>query len=287
MVIRALDNVSKYTWVEMPEGPEVHIISRRLKQVIEGLSIVSVEAMERARYHRLDLLPIPAKVINVSAQGKRVLFVTDCGVVAFFLGMSGRLIFNKSKHSNIKFEFGVPMDEDTSLLITDATLYFDDYRSFGLVSFLETEDDVVNYFRNIGPDLILQPPSPDEYLSIFRSAPQSMQLCCFLLDQSYLSGIGNYIKSEIMYYSGIIPYRTLSSISDEDVVLLREVTLKIINHSLATGGLTSKDNWHPDGKRGEFETSVYGRVRDPLGRRISKEVFKDGRTTYWVPEVQV
>ena len=44
------------------------------------------------------------------------------------------------------------------------------------------------------------------------------------MNQKYLSGIGNYLKSEILYESKISPLRTLEFLSRQDL----EILLKIL-----------------------------------------------------------
>lgn len=45
------------------------------------------------------------------------------------------------------------------------------------------------------------------------------------------------------------------------------------------GGVHGKFIW--------LEFEVYSQEIDPLGNRVVKEITKDGRTTHWVPQLQI
>ena len=108
----------------------------------------------------------------------------------------------------------------------------------------------------------------------------------FLLEQKYFSGVGNYLKSDILYHARIKPDRTLESLNDQEVKNLLDSTMFIMHESLKHGGLTIKSFWSPTGKKGVYPTLVYERAFDFNGFPVIKSTFKDKRSTYWVQEIQ-
>ena len=60
------------------------------------------------------------------------------------------------------------------------------------------------------------------------------------MNQSYLSGIGNYLKSEILYESKISPHRKLESLSVNDLEVIYHNIKKISFNSFKAGGGNNK-----------------------------------------------
>jgi len=168
-------------------------------------------------------------------------------------------------------------------------LCFADTRCFGGLA-------LVDKLKEQGVDLLERALSREisqtEWVRIFSRHPlQKKQICQVLLDQDTIAGIGNYLKAEILYEAGIAPGRLVSSLSSEDLEALREAAHRVILESYRAGGLTIENFQAPDGKQGVFEVKVYGQKTDPDGRDVvtwgAKEGLKDGRTTHWVPDLQV
>ena len=64
--------------------------------------------------------------------------------------------------------------------------------------------------------------------------------------------------------------------------------IKIIRKSYELGGLSVKDFLDIEGKEGKSYKLIKVYCMDKVdGKKIKKEKTKDGRTTHWVPEVQV
>jgi formamidopyrimidine-DNA glycosylase len=135
--------------------------------------------------------------------------------------------------------------------------------------------------------MISNTPSLALYTDIVRREKGNTQVCTFLLDQSNLSGVGNYLKSEILYHAAIHPSRTVVSLTDDEVEALYIHTVRVMAASLKAGGYTMSDYLSPDGSTGGYQPSVYGKSYTSDNRVVVKEVFQDRRATYWVPGVQV
>ena len=110
-----------------------------------------------------------------------------------------------------------------------------------------------------------------------------------LLNQSKFCGIGNYLKSEILYACKISPYRILKDLNDRDRKNIYIQSNKIIKASYADGGGSSGDFTDLDNKKGnyKFKMMVYNKKTDPLGNTIKKETTKDKRTTHWIPDLKI
>ncbi len=193
------------------------------------------------------------------------------------LRMTGKWLMFPGKYTRIKFH-----------LSNNKVLYYDDRRNFGAFEWL-TEGQYFMKIQKIGVDILSEPLTLTEWNTIMKNKKISKkQVCEVMMSQNYISGIGNYLKSEILYKSRIKPDRLVSELDDSELSRLYEDCKFIINHSYKSGGLTFRDYGGPDGEIGRFEVLVYGKKdeKDRNGHLIKKDTFKDGRTTFWVPEVQ-
>ena len=102
------------------------------------------------------------------------------------------------------------------------------------------------------------------------------ELCSILLKQDYLcSGIGNYMKCEILYDCKLSPYRNINSIDDVMINNLYKSILKITDINIKA-----------DGRAIQLFKVYLNKDKDEYGNKVIKEKTPDGRTTYWVKEIQ-
>jgi formamidopyrimidine-DNA glycosylase len=108
------------------------------------------------------------------------------------------------------------------------------------------------------------------------------------MDQTVVSGVGNYLKSECLYFAGISPHRICSSISDQELSQLNDTIKAVIRQSYKTGGATIYTFQNFEGEKGQYTSrfAVYNQENDPQGREVQSFTSPEGRTTFWVPEAQ-
>lgn len=258
----------------MPEGPEAHVISDMLSSSLMGRTIKSVEIDPRYTAYYDDLNPKVAgkKIIEVSSRGKKVLFtLADGEVLRTSMGMTGRWLFREAKHTNLV------------LTLEDGEqLYFDQSRPFGDVRLFSDMEEAI---EGVGVDIINDGIS-DEAWETALERMKNRQLVSFLQEQRYFAGIGNYLKSEILYCAKLFPSRKVSSLTAGDKEALRKCIVDIARESYHYNGLTIENYLAPDGSRGCYPVKVYGRKEDDERNAIKVDKFADGRSTYYVPKIQ-
>lgn len=274
----------------MPEGPEVRTVCMSLFPIVSNSTLLSIDWSHSCKKHKLiqsyPRVLIPCTIIAVTCRGKKIFFALDNGAfITSTLGMSGRWCWEKGKHSDIWLT--LRRQGETF------TLWYDDPRHFGnLDIWFDYQAMMAKVTKDIGPDLLSysleqdQGVDENEWIAVVAKCPR-VQVCQFLMDQSKFSGIGNYLKAEILYRARIAPHRLMSSLSPDEVKRLRAVSIDTIKESFLAGGLTISTYWDPEGRRGCFQPLVYNRASDPEGRKVVRQMFKDGRSTHWVPDYQV
>jgi len=126
----------------------------------------------------------------------------------------------------------------------------------------------------------------------------------FLMEQKYISGVGNIYKSESLFLARISPFSKVDDLSDEDLIRLRGAIIKVLQTSYNSGGATIQtysDLYASHGKYTRFPSSpkemvearkdhigvmVYGQTKDIYGNEVKKATLSDNRTTYYSPTIQ-
>ena len=258
----------------MPEGPEVKIVTNWLQKVCTKAIIVN-----NSKFPQLNGFTIT----HVHCKGKQIFFHLSKDPEVVYLnsrlGMTGRWTSTEAKHTRFWMMI-------QTLGCANMVIYYDDVRNFGDIE-IQDQNKYDLKLKSIGPDLLSDKIDPIEWTQKLRNKRiKTKQICDFLLEQKYFSGIGNYLKSEILYICKIKPDRQVQSLTDNEIKLLLEVSLQVIQESYQSGGLTIKDFWSPEGYQGKYCCKVYNKSQDSNGFTVIKDTFKDGRTTHWVTEIQ-
>lgn len=265
----------------MPEGPEVKIVTNWLSEYCTGKLVVDCcpEYKCKSGYDTVK----DSIIEKVTCKGKQIFFhfsIKGNGKVDIIynnrLALFGRWSDIKPEN-HLRFWFK---------LSGDKYLYFSDTTNFGGLDILSPLAYEMK-LKEIGPDLLSEEVSFDLYMKKIRSSRiKNQYICKFLTEQKYFSGIGNYLKSEILYFSKIAPHRTLQTLTDAEIFELYTKSIEIIKLSYSYGGLTIETFWSPDGKRGLYPKVVYDSDKDPSGNPIISSSEYDGKSTYWVPALQ-
>lgn len=118
-------------------------------------------------------------------------------------------------------------------------------------------------------------------------------LGALLLDQGFLAGIGNYLRSEILFVAGLDADRTLASLSAVERTALTDAALEITQRAFRTGGITNDLTRAQRMKRAghpyrEYRHHVFDRADQPCHRCGStvRRIVHSGRQLYHCAECQ-
>jgi formamidopyrimidine-DNA glycosylase len=111
-----------------------------------------------------------------------------------------------------------------------------------------------------------------------------------LMDQTFISGIGNLYAAEILFRAKIDPRRPAQSLSDEEKEILFTKIKKVLQKAIDYGGSTVDDYVRLSGKPGGYAThhKVYGRKGKPctVCKTAIKRINLGGRGTYFCSKCQ-
>lgn len=264
----------------MPEGPEVRVSADILRKRILNAKIVKVNPTENAVTKKISVdleRSVGKKIIKVSTHGKKIFFKLSNGnaLLTSYL-MEGRWLFKQGKHTHII----------VTLLLNKEKfkIYYEGTRFVGSVKYI---NDVEEIKCKLGIDPLKGNVRFSYWELFWRSSKiRYMQIAHVLLDQSVISGVGNYLRSEILYLAKIHPHTLVKDLSEEEMLDIKDAIYKIMTESYELGGFTIKSFISPNGKAGRFTASVYMKELDPLDNKIKRIKCSDGRDVFYVPRIQ-
>jgi endonuclease-8 len=148
--------------------------------------------------------------------------------------------------------------------------------------------------RRLGPDLLS--PSFDAGEAVRRlRALGDAEVGDALLDQRAMAGVGNVFKSEVLFVCRLFPFRTVSTLSDEEVERLVAEARRLLGENVIDASRAGAAEW--GGYRRTTRRTdpaarlwVYGRGGAPCrvcGTAIEyRKQGPDARGTYWCPACQ-
>ena len=92
----------------------------------------------------------------------------------------------------------------------------------------------------------------------------------FLLDQKFVSGIGNIYASEILFLSRIKPSRKGNQINKKDCIKIISNSKRVLSYAIKHGGSTIRDFKNISGFKGNFQKNFKVYQREGLECKRTK-----------------
>ncbi len=265
----------------MPELPEVETVKRDLEKLIPGKRIAQVLINNPAviRYPSANKFKKElegAVIKNIFRRAKVLVFELSNGkFLVVHLKMTGQLVYpGDGKRSRVSF-----------YLSDGKILDFNDQRIFGELRLLDDWKSL-KFIQGLGPEPFDL--SPEEFKSMLSK--KKTKIKPLLMDQAFISGIGNLYAAESLFRAKINPAKPAQGLTDiEKENLLKEIK-EVLREAIHHGGSSIDDYVRPSGKKGGYAVyhKVYGREGKPclVCKNIIKRISLGGRGTYFCPKCQ-
>lgn len=268
----------------MPELPEVETVKSTLNLLVAGKTIEHVSVTLPRIIRRPDDIDqfgieLQGQTIHaVERRGKFLRFIMDDVVLVSHLRMEGRYgVYAK----------GDPVEKHTHVIfhMTDGSeLRYRDVRQFGTMDIFAKGEDLAMPPLNI---LGLEPLDEAFTLEAFTKAigKRSTKIKALLLNQAYITGLGNIYVDEALHRARILPERTVDSLKPSELADLHEAIVATLSEAVQAGGTSVKSYVNGQGEMGMFQQQlkVYGRKNEPCetcGNPIERTVLA-GRGTHF------
>lgn len=282
----------------MPELPEIEVLVRHLRPVLQNKRISRVEVRRakvirptsiRAFVNRLE----GAKFAGLTRRGKYLLFelesARDRGRLPLLahLGMTGRMYL-------LPRETPLPKHTSVVMHLRREMFVFEDTRYFGRMTF------DLGPIDKLGPEPLDSGFTADVLLRRLRHSKQSIKIK--LLDQSLIAGLGNIYASEALYRAKVAPTLRSRQITSAQTARLWRAIRQVLSEAIRFGstvplnysGINSQDRLFYYGLAPGAEDFYEERLRvyDRAGQTcpscgaIIRRMVQAGRSTFFCPRCQ-
>jgi len=217
----------------MPEGPEIWRAARKVGAALEGRTADRVELHFDA-LRRFEEKLTGEVIEEVSPRGKAMLIRFESGLHLYSHNqLYGRWYVTKAgKVPNTTRSLRVALHNEAH----SAWLY-----SASDVSVLRADElDSHPFLKKLGPDVLDARVTAQHVLDRLRSKTFARRrLTALLLDQAFLCGLGNYLRTEILFVARVTPESRPCDLEDATLDELAHACLDLSRRSLKTGGVTN------------------------------------------------
>ena len=265
----------------MPELPEVETIKRQLQKVVLGKKIIDVIV------NKSKVIKEPSsglfkqglkgtKIRNIIRKGKvLVIELSNKKSLVVHLRMTGQLVYpGDGSQSRVSFR-----------LSNKKLLDFNDRRLLGELKLLDNWRNL-KFIKELGPEPFeLNKKEFSKMLSKKKTKIKPL-----LMDQTFISGIGNLYAAEVLFKARIHPLRPASNLSEREKGALFLNIKKTLEEAIKHKGSSMDQYVTLSGTRGNYVKyhKVYDRKDEPcfVCKYPIKRLSLGGRGTYFCERCQ-
>ena len=286
----------------MPELPEVEIVKQSLNQKIQQKKIKKIIIKNRnlrfkipLKFEKLLKNKIVKKVTRFSKY--IILNFSDNSFCLIHLGMSGTIhvVNNKSTNKNTNTSFYnspfLPNKHNhVELVFENFKIVYNDPRRFGFFQLIKNNTNLIKRFSHLGPEPFDKKFNLNYVYNFFKGKNKDIKN--FLLDQKFVSGIGNIYASEILFLSKVNPFKKVKLLTKKECLKIIINSRKILLKAISKGGSSIRDFKDTSGLKGGFqnEFNVYhqeGEWCKNLGcSNVIKKKIISNRSTFFCDSCQ-
>ncbi len=246
----------------MPEGPEIRRAADKIEAVLKDRTVKKIEF----GLQPLKKFVTPLKgsnVLSLETRGKALLTHFDSGLTIYshnqLYGVWRVVKRDKLPKTNRQLRLAIHTDQHSALLYSASDI------SVWKTRHIEEHP----FLQRIGPDIL----NPN---LTWRAVAERLQSKAFsgralnsvYLDQAFLAGLGNYLRSEILFIAGVNPALKARDLSKGQIGKLARTTLDISQRSYALEGVTLPERQYKALKKqgatyGKARFFVFGRAGQP------------------------
>ena len=271
----------------MPELPEVEIIRQSLDKKIRQKKVKKV--IIRNKNLRIKIPNnfkefLENKIIEKVSRFSKYLIInfSNGEFCLIHLGMSGTIHFidkRKKNHlTNLSFynsPFLPKKHNHVEIIFDKFRIIYNDPRRFGFFQIIRNISNLKKRFSHLGPE----PFNKQFNLKYFQNfiKGKNKKIKDLLIDQQFVSGIGNIYANEILFLSQVSPKKKIKLLNKNDCDKIILNSKKVLLNAIKKGGSSIRDFRNADGKKGSFQDKfqVYQREGLECKRfRCKGKIFK-------------
>ena len=251
----------------MPELPEIEIVKRSLVKSVKNAKIIGIKIKNRRLRYQIpntfskDLLN--EKIIDISRRSKYLIFKLEKKILLVHLGMSGKFLLKTKRDKELfktSFYYDLNIPEKHNhiyfILNNNLILIYNDVRRFGFLKIFKTKNlSKVIFLTKLGVEPLSKKFSK-KYFSTFAKK-RKKNIKNLLMDQTFISGLGNIYVNEALFMSKIHPSKKSNKLNKSEIENLVINIKKILKFSISKGGASIKNFKDTMDKSGKFQQFFY------------------------------
>jgi endonuclease-8 len=216
----------------MPEGPEIRRAADQLAKAVVGEVAQRVTLSQPWLTDRGDELS-GRQVLSIKPRGKALLTRFEGDLVLYthnqLYGKWFTCAPGKPPRTGRTLRVSIETTKRWALLYSASEIELLHERDLATHPFL----------RKLGPDLLDDEATPALLRRrLMDKRFRGRALGGLLLDQSFVAGIGNYLRSEILFFAGLLPGLRPKDLSTDELAGLARAMRSVVLRSYRTGGVT-------------------------------------------------
>ena len=286
----------------MPELPEVEVVRQSLDKKIKYRKIIKVIVRNRNLRFKIPLDFEKSlngqKIIKIDRFSKYLILSLSNNIFCLFhLGMSGtiHLVENGKNDNFTNTSFynspSLPKKHNhLEIFFKNIRIIYNDPRRFGFFQIIKTKNLLKKRFNHLGPEPFNSVYNQEYVYSYFKDKKKNVKN--FLLDQNFVSGIGNIYASEILFFSKINPLKKASLLNKKNCKDIVIFSRKVLLDAIRKGGSSIRDFKNITGKKGSFQNNfkVYQQENRNCKRSKCKGIIRkkniSNRSTFFCDKCQ-
>jgi formamidopyrimidine-DNA glycosylase len=137
------------------------------------------------------------------------------------------------------------------LVFENFKIVYNDPRRFGFFQLIKNNTNLIKRFSHLGPEPFDKKFNLNYVYNFFKGKNKDIKN--FLLDQKFVSGIGNIYASEILFLSKVNPFKKVKLLSKKECLKIIINSRKILLKAISKGGSSIRDFKDTSGLKGGFQ----------------------------------
>jgi len=247
----------------MPELPEVEIVRQSLEKKVKDKIIQKVLVKNRNlrfKIHSKFKGHLHKKKIKKVYRFSKYLILEfeDTSGFIIHLGMSGTIhlidLNKKNTFTNTSFYHSPTLPKKhnhVEIQFDKIKLIYNDPRRFGYLLTFNNKIELKKKFSHFGPEPFFNSFNVEYITKYFKKKEKNIKN--FLLDQKFVSGIGNIYASEILFISKINPFKKVKNLTKDECKKILLNSKLVLKKAIRKGGSSIKNFKNINGKLGNFQ----------------------------------
>lgn len=269
----------------MPEGPEIRRAADTLAKAVAGVPV------EQAWFAKPELKPYQeilsgCLVESIQPRGKALLTQFAGGLTLYTHNQLYGVwkIARPGKRPPSKRSLRVALDTSRASILL--------YSASDVAMWPTDQVHEHPLLQRLGPDILSREVGTASVVERLTSKRfRGRSLAALLLDQSFLAGMGNYLRSEVLFHAGIAPQRRPAELATKELENLAEAALSVPRRSYRSRGISRASGMREDyldASSDAFSFFVFDRAGEPClhCHAVIERVELSGRRLYLCRQCQ-